>query len=127
MRIRTLVVALAIAAPLVALESRPAAAFGFCDWGWGARSYGYTAPRTYGYYGYAPRYRYYGYAPRYYGTYYYGRRWGWRGLGYRGWRGYGYRGWRGARVAGFRPGWRGAHVSGFRGGVRAGGVRAGRR
>ena len=30
MRIRTLVVALAVAAPLLALESRPAAAFGWC-------------------------------------------------------------------------------------------------
>ena len=113
MRIRTLVVTLALAAPLVALENGPAAA---CDWGWG-RSYGYAAPVTYGSYGYAPRtYRYYGYAPRTYGYYgyapryyggFYGRRWGWRGYGYRGWRGYGYRGWRGAHVAGFRGGLRG--------------------
>ena len=76
MRIRTLVVTLAVAAPLLALESRPAAAF--C-WGWGSSSYGYSAPRTYGY------------APRYYGGAYYGRRLG-RGYGYRGLRGYGYRG-----------------------------------
>ena len=90
MRMRTLVVTLAVAAPLLALESRPAAAFGWCGWGWGSSSYGYSAPRSYGYYGYAPRT--YGYAPRYYGGAYYGRRLGWRGYGYRGWRGYGYRG-----------------------------------
>jgi hypothetical protein len=98
MRLRTLVVTLAVAAPLLALESKPAAA---C-WGWGTSSYGYSAPRSYGYYGYAPRtygyapssYGYYGYAPRrFYGGAYYGRRLGWRGYGYRGsWRGYGYRG-----------------------------------
>ena len=97
MRMRTLVVTLAVAAPLLALESRPAAAFGWCGWGWGSSSYGYSAPRSYGYYGYAPRrYSYSGYAPRYYGGLYSGRRWGWRGYGYRGWLGYGYRGWRGA-------------------------------
>jgi hypothetical protein len=90
MRIRTLVVALAVAAPLLAFESRPAAAFGLCGWGWGSSSHGYSAPRSYGYYGYAPRT--YGYAPRTYGGAYYGRRLGWRGYGYRGWRGYGYRG-----------------------------------
>jgi hypothetical protein len=112
MRIRTLVATLAIAAPLLALESRPAAAFGWCNWGWGSSGYGYSAPRGYGYYGYAPgTYGYYGYAPRY-GGYYYGRRWGWRGYGYRGWRGY--RGWHGARVASFR----GTRVAGFRGGFR---------
>ena len=53
MRLRTLVVALAVAAPLLALESRPAAA---CDWcGWGGDpaatdtlrpSYGYLRLRT---------------------------------------------------------------------------------
>jgi hypothetical protein len=122
MRIRTLVIALALAAPLVALESGPAAA---CDWLWGrGSSYGY-APASYS--GYAPRsYGYSCYAPAYYGGYgFYGRRWGLRGYGYRGWRGYGfrsgwrgygYRGWQGARVAGFR----GARVAGFRGGVRGG-------
>jgi hypothetical protein len=89
MRMRTFVVTLAVAAPLLALESRPAAAF-WCGWGWGSSSYGYSTPRSYGYYGYAPRT--YGYAPRYYGGAYYGRRLGWRGYGYRGWRGYGYRG-----------------------------------
>ena len=43
--------------------------------GWGSSSYGYSAPRSYGYYGYAPRtygyaprrYSYDGYAPRTYG------------------------------------------------------------
>ena len=95
MRLRQIAVALAVAAPLLAFESTPAAAFGWCDWGWGTA--GYTAPRTYGYYGYA--------APRRYGYY-----------GYRGWRGYGYRaGWRG-----YRAGWRGARVVGYRAGVRAG-------
>jgi hypothetical protein len=119
MRIRSIVAALAVTAPLLVLESMPAAA---CDWGWGYRdtsytaapSYGYAAPRTYGYYGYTPRsYGYYGYSPAYYGGYgLYGRRWGlgWRGYG---WRGYGFRGWRGV-------GWRGARVAGFRAGVRAG-------
>ena len=106
MRIRTLVVALAVAAPLLALESRPAAAFGWCGWGWGSSSYGYSAPRSYGYYGYAPRT--YGYAPRYYGEAYYGRRLGWRGYGYRGWRGYGYRGIGVGRVGGY--GYRGIGV-----------------
>jgi len=86
MRMRTLVVALAVAAPLLALESRPAAAFGWCG-GWGSSSYGYSAPRSYGY------------APRTYGGAYYGRRLGWRGYRYRGIGvgvgrvgGYGYRG-----------------------------------
>ena len=45
MRLRTLVVALAVAAPLLALESRPAAAFGWCGMGWGSSGYGYSAPR----------------------------------------------------------------------------------
>jgi hypothetical protein len=117
MRIRSFVAAVAVTAPLLALESMPAAA---CDWGWGYRDAGYTdAPRTYGYYGStAPRtYGYDSYAPRYYGTYSYGPRWGWRGVGWRGygWRGYGFRGWRGYGV-----GWRGARVAGFRAGVRAG-------
>jgi hypothetical protein len=111
MRPRTLVVALAVAAPLVVVESGPAAA---CDWLWGSSygyapaSYSYSAPRTYGYDGYAPgSYGYYGYRPAYYGGYgFYGRRWGWGWRGY-GWRGYGYRGWGGARVAGFRGGIRG--------------------
>ena len=136
MRLRVFAIALALAAPLLAVESRPAAAFGWCGSGRGFGSYGYAAPRTYGYYGYAPRsygyygyavprtYGYYGYAPRYYGGFY-GRRWGWRGYGYRGWRGYGYRaGWRGygyrAGFRGYGTGWRGARVVGFRGGVRAG-------
>ena len=136
MRLRVFAIALALAAPLLAVESRPAAAFGWCGSGWGYGSYGYAAPRTYGYYGYAPRsygyygysvprtYGYYGYAPRYYSGFY-GRRWGWRGYGYRGWRGYGYRaGWRGygyrAGLRGYGTGWRGARVVGFRGGVRAG-------
>jgi hypothetical protein len=116
MRKRTLVIALLVAAPLLALESKPAAAFGWCGWGWGG-GYGYTAPRSYGYYGYAPRsYGYYGYAPRYYGGFY-GRRWGWRGYGYRaGWRGYGYR----PGFRGFGTGVRAARIGGFRGGVRAG-------
>jgi hypothetical protein len=114
MRLRTIVTALVIATPLLVLESRPAAAFGWCDWGWGYGSSSYYSPRTYGYA--APRtYRYYGYAPRFYGSYYYGRRWGWRGYGYRGWRGHGYRAWRGY---GYR-GWHGARVSGVRAGVRA--------
>ena len=111
MRIRTLVVALAVAAPLLALESRPAAAFGWCDWGWGSSSSGYSAPRSYGYYGYAPRT--YGYAPRYYGGAFYGRRLGWRGYGYRGIGvgrvgGYGYRGIGVRRVGGY--GYRGIGV-----------------
>ena len=117
MRLRTLAVALAVAGPLLVLESAPAAAFGWCGWGYG--SSGYTAPRTYGYvaprrYGYvAPRR--YGYAPRYYGGSFYGRRLGLRGYGYRGWRGYGYRaGWRG-----YRAGWGGARVVGRRAAVRA--------
>jgi hypothetical protein len=127
MRLRTFAVALVVAAPLLVLESAPAAAFGWCGSGWGSASYGYAAPRSYGYYGYAPRsygyydyaaprtHGYYGFAPRYYGGFY-GRRWGWRGYGYRGWRGYGYRaGWRG-----YGAGWRGGRVVGFRGGVRAG-------
>ena len=106
MRIRALVVALAVAAPLLAVESRPAAA---CDWFRGS-TYGYAAPpsysyapRTYGYapsysyygssyYGSAPSYSYYGSAPLYRGYGFYGRRLGWRGSGYRGYRGYGYRG-----------------------------------
>ena len=46
-------------------------------------SYGYSTPRSYGYYGYAPRT---------YGGAYYGRRLGWRGYGYGGLRGYGSRG-----------------------------------
>ena len=129
MRLRTIVVALAVAAPLLAIESGPAAA---CDWLWG-RGYGYAAPASYGYSSYAPRaYGFYGYAPRYYGASYFGRPWGWRGYGYRGWRGYGYAGWRGygwrgarvaalgpgfrgARVAAYGPGFRGARISGFRG------------
>jgi hypothetical protein len=103
MRLRSFAVALAIAAPLLVLESAPAAAFGWCAWCWGG--YGYAAPRTYGYYGYAPRF---------YGGFY-GRRWGWGGYGFRGWRGFGYRtGWRG-----YRGGWRGARI-GYRGGFRAG-------
>lgn len=116
MRLRTVAVALAVAAPLLAVQSTPAAAFGLCDWGWGYSGTSYTAPRSYGYYGYAaPRsYGYYGYAPRYYGRYSYGRRLGWRGYGV-GWRGYGYRGWRG-----YGAGWRGARVTGVRVGVRAG-------
>jgi hypothetical protein len=114
MRFSKIAMALVVAAPLLALESTPAAAFGWCDWGLGYSSYGYTAPQTY----VAPRrrYAYLGYTPGYYGSSYYGRRWGWRGYGYRGWRGYGYRaGWRG-----YRGGWRGARVVGYRGGVRAG-------
>jgi hypothetical protein len=109
MRLRTLVAALAVVAPFVAIESGPAAA---CDWGWG-RGYSDTSP-SYGYSSYTPRtYGYYGYAPTYYGGYgFYGRRWGWRGYGV-GWRGYGFRGWRGYGV-----GWRGARVAGFRGGFR---------
>jgi hypothetical protein len=127
MRIRTLVLGLAVAAPIVAFESGPAAA---CDWlfGWG-RGYGYTsatacAPGCATGYGCAPR-SYYGYSPAYYGGFY-GRRWGWgwrgygwRGYGFRGWRGYGYRGWRGARVGTLG----GARVAGFRAGGFRGGVR----
>ncbi len=106
MRLRTLVFALGVAAPLLAVESGPAAA---CGWLFGG-GYGYAAPASYGYSGYAPRtYGYYGYAPRYYG-----RPLGWRGYGYRGWRGYGYGGWRGY---GYR-GRRGVAISGFRGGFR---------
>lgn len=120
---RKLIFALLIAAPLLALESKPAAA---CGWGSGS-GYGYTAPRNYGYYGYTPRsygyygyaprrYGYYGYAPRYYGGFY-GRRWGWRGYGYwGGWRGFGRR----AGFRGYGVGVRAARVGGFRGGVRAG-------
>jgi hypothetical protein len=128
MRLRTLAIALAVAAPLVARESAPAAA---CGWLWGSSygyapaSYSYSAPRTYGYLGYAPRSYSYGYTPGYYGGYgFYGRRWGWggwRGYGYRGWRGYGYRGWRGARFGDFR----GARVAGFRGGGFRGGFGGG--
>lgn len=113
MRKRKIAAALVVVAPLLALESTPAAAFGWCGWGYG--SYGYAAPRTYGYYGYAPRY---------YGGSYYGRRWRWRRAGYWGWRGYAYRGWRGygyrAGWRGYRAGWRGARVVGYRGGLRAG-------
>src|SRR5262245_32745013 len=105
MRLRTLVATLAVATPLVAIESGPAAA---CDWLFGGGGYGYAAPASYGYYGYGPRtYGYYGYAPGYYGASYFGRPWGWRGYGYRGWRGYGYGGWRGGHVAGFRGGFHG--------------------
>ena len=107
MRIRTLVVALAVATPLLAIDSGPAAA---CGWLFGG-GYGYSAPVGYGY---APRtYGYYGYAPRYYGGFY-GRRLGWRGYG---WRGYGYRAWGGRRV-GYGLGFRGARVGAFRGGWR---------
>ena len=125
MRLRAVAVALVVAAPLLALESTPAAAFGWCDWGWGSTSTS-TAPRSYGYYGYAaPRtYGDYGYAPRYYGGYYrprLGLRWGWRGYGYRGWRGAGFYGQRvGWRGYGYRAGWRGARISGYRAGLRVG-------
>ena len=113
MRIRSIVAALAVATPLLVLESMPAAA---CDWGWGYGDASYTAPRTYGYSGYPPRY----YGTSYYGTSYYGPGWGWRG--YRvGWRGYGYGGWRGYGFRGWRGvGWRGARVGAFRAGVRVG-------
>jgi hypothetical protein len=92
MRARTVVAALVVAAPLIALESTPAAAFGWCGWGWGS---GYTAPRAYGY---TPRYRY-SYAPRYryYGGAVYGRRSVWRGYGAR--RSYAFRTY-GSRVVG---------------------------
>jgi hypothetical protein len=70
MRIPAIAAALVVATSLLAVESTPA---GAC-WGWGYGGYGYTTPRSYGYYGYAPRY-YRGYA--------YGPRWGWRGYGYR--------------------------------------------
>src|SRR5262245_33150905 len=124
MRLRTLIVGLAVAAPIVVLESGPAAA---CDWGWGRGYYGYAGSTYgacgcgYGGYGYAPSYYGgYGYTPAYYGGYgFYGRRWGWggwRGYGYGGWRGYGFRGWRGY---GYR-GWHGARVAGFRGGFHGG-------
>jgi hypothetical protein len=36
MRLRAIAIALAVAAPLLAVESRPAAAFGWCGWGWGS-------------------------------------------------------------------------------------------
>jgi hypothetical protein len=125
MRLRTFVASLAVAAPLLAIESGPASA---CGWLLGG--YGYGAPASYDYYGYAPRaYSYYGYGPGYYGASF-GRPWGWRGYGYRGWRGYGYGGWRGygwrgGRVAAVGPGFRGAGISGVRGGFRGG--RLGRR
>jgi len=121
-KMRRLLLALAVTAPLIALDSAPAAAFG---WGWdrGYGYYGYAyAPycrpyRSYyysyrPYYGYAPYYGAY-WRPRYYGAYWrprfysagyfyrpyrwYGYRgWGYRGWGYRGWghRGWGHRGWR---------------------------------
>jgi hypothetical protein len=81
MRIPAIVAALAIATPLLAVESTSAAAcgLGFLGWGSGYGGYGYVAPRTYGYYGYAPRYYGHAYGPR------------WRGYGYGRWRGYGYR------------------------------------
>ena len=82
MRIRTIVAALVVAAPLLALESPQAAAFGCWTTG-----HGYTAGtaattvaprRRYGYTGY-------GYSSP---GYYYGGRVGYRGVGWR--RGYGY-------------------------------------
>ena len=77
MRIPAIAAALVVATPILAFEGTPAAA---CDWGWRYGSYGYSAPRSYGYFGYAPRY---------YRGYYYGPRW--RGYGYGAWRGYAYR------------------------------------
>jgi hypothetical protein len=108
---RRLLLALAATAPLLALDSVPAAA-----WGWGSGygyGYGYAPsycrPYSSYYYSYRP---YYGYAP-YYGAYwrprYYTsgyfyrpfrpgwgyRSWGYRPWGYRSWGygGWGYRGW----------------------------------
>ena len=85
---RTMLVALLAAAPLLALGSTPAEAYGYggCR-GYGYAPYYYYRP-SYGY-AYAPYYR-----PRaYYGSYFYRpRAWGWGGYGYRGWGGYGYRG-----------------------------------
>lgn len=95
---RTMLAAVLVAAPLFALGSTPAEAYG-C--------------RGYGYYGYAPYYNYrpyygYSYAPYYRPRDYYGsnfyRPWG-GGYGYGRWGGYGYRGWgRGGR--GWGGGWR---------------------
>ena len=94
---RTMLVALLAAAPLLALGSTPAEAYGGCR-GYGYAPYYYYRP-YYGY-SYAPYYR-----PRaYYGSYFYRpRAWGWGGHGYRGWGGYGYRGGWGGRGWG---GWR---------------------
>lgn len=78
-----------------------AKAFGWCDRGYGYSSYGYGAPRVYGYYarprvyGYYARPRVYGYAaPRVYGAYYGPRVYGWTGRWGGGW---GYAGWGGRR------------------------------
>jgi hypothetical protein len=102
---RRLLLALAVMAPVFALDSAPASAWGW-DRGYGSYGYAY-APyycppyRSY-YYTYRPYYGYYGYRPYYgaywrprFGGYFYRpyRSWGYRGWGYRGW-GWGHRGWR---------------------------------
>jgi hypothetical protein len=133
---RRLVLALATAAPLLALSSAPASA-----WGWDRGYYGYSyAPycppyRSYYYtyrpsYGYAPYYGAY-WRPRFYsGGYFYRpyrpwgwygyRSWGWGHRPYRAWgAGWGYRGW-GWRHGGWGGGW--GH-RGWGGGWRHGGWR----
>jgi len=81
---RLIFVALVTVAALLALEAKPASA-----WGWyGYRGYGCYAPRAYGYY-YRPAYNYRSYyRPRFaYASFYRPRVWGWRAWGWRrGWR-----------------------------------------
>jgi hypothetical protein len=95
---RRLLLALAITAPLLALDSAPASAWGWCrGYGYYGAAYSY---RPY-YYSYRP---YYGYAP-YYGAY-------WRprfytsGYFYRPYRSWGWGGYRPYRAWGWRGGWR---------------------
>jgi hypothetical protein len=106
---RRLILALATAAPLFALSSAPASAWGWGGWGYGSycppyRSYYYTYRPNYGY---APYYGAY-WRPRFYSSGYFyrpWRPWGWYGYRpYRAW-GWGYRGW-GHRGWGWRHGWR---------------------
>ncbi len=116
---RRLLLALAVVAPLIALDSAPAAA-----WGWGGGS-GY-----YGYANYCPPYRsyYYTYRPAWGYRPYYGAFWRPRfyssGYFYRPFRPWGYSRWnRPYRAWGWsRPyrawGWRGHRSWGWRGGWR---------
>jgi hypothetical protein len=90
---RKLMIACMVAAPMLALGSTAASAWGSYGYGYRGCGCGY-APRAYGYSYYRPAYSYGGYyRPRFaYGGFYRPRVWGWRG----GWggRGWGGRGWR---------------------------------
>ena len=76
---RMMLMSLLVAAPLLTLDVKPAAA---CGWGGYGYGYGYRSH-------YRPAYRY---RPAYaYASFYRPRVYGWRGGGWRGW------GWRGGR------------------------------